>query len=452
MINTELEAQDFWSPIQSLIEEKCSEFDQVWQKRQRLINSQFLVIFILKLVMSKNKQGYASILAQLWESSELSALKDAPVSASSVCEARQKMPAAIFTELNQHVLSLRESKSPLPCWHGHRVFGVDGSKINVPRELLSSGYKAPNRDQYYPQGRLSTLYHLGSSLIHDGIFSGDKSERTCLLSHMERLQAGDVVVLDRGYFSYLVVSEATRKGIHIICRLQSGTVNKAVQAFIDSNSVDDIITYEPSTSVKYESKKQGYDIALIPIQLRLIKYIINDETYVCCTTLLDATYPAEEFAKVYHGRWGIEELYKVSKTFIDVEDFHSQSERGVMQECYAHILMINIARLFESEAAKQLPPSNDDETPDSREQKDSYWKDFCGEIQRIKINFKNCLLVLGRALEKLLLPTGRVDIIWISHLLKSISRIRQRIRPGRHTSRISRKPLNKWRTSNRQYA
>lgn len=448
---TEIERQDFWNPIQSLIEEKCSEFDQVWQKRQRLINTQFLVIFILKLVMSKNKQGYASILAQLWESNELSALKETPVSASSVCEARQKMPATIFTALNQHLLSLREATAPLPQWYGHRVFGVDGSRMNVPRELLAADYKAPNRDQYYPQGRLSTLYHLGSSLIYDAIFSGDKCERTCLLAHMERLQPGDVLVLDRGYFSYLVLSEAMRKGIHLVCRLQCGTVNKAVKAFLDSDSVDDIITYEPSISVKYESKKQGYDIELVPIKLRLIKYIINDDTYICCTTLLDDVYSADDFSKVYHGRWGIEELYKISKELIDVEDFHSQSERGVIQECYAHILMINIARIFETEAAKQLPPSSPDENvpPDSSDQKDSYWKDFCGEIQRIKINFKNCLLTLGRGLEKLLFPVDRVEVSWINSLTESFSGVRQRIRPGRHVPRQSRKPVNKWRTSSR---
>jgi len=161
-------------------------------------------------------------------------------------------------------------------------------------------------------------------------------------------------------------------------------------------------------------------------------------------------YPAAEFSKVYHGRWGIEELYKISKEFIDVEDFHSQSERGVMQECYAHILMINIARMFESEAIKQLPPSPpDDDTPNSGEQKDSYWKDFCGEVQQIKINFKNCLLVLGRALEKLLFPIGDVEVNWVKGLIKSISSVRQSIRPGRHSPRISRKPINKWRTSSR---
>ncbi|NRB41840.1 MAG: IS4 family transposase, partial [Pseudomonadales bacterium] len=426
MKDNKIKKQDFWNPIQAIIEEKCGEFDKVWQKRKRIIDTQFLVIFILKLVMSKNKQGYASVLNQLWESKELSALQPDPVSASSVCEARKKMPETIFTELNQHILAFREKTSPLPLWYGHRVFAVDGSRINVPRELLNAGYKAVHNDQYYPQGLLSTLYHLGSGLIYDGIFSAAKSERACLLEHMECLQSGDVLVLDRGYFSYLILSEAIRKGVHLICRMQGGTVNKAVKRFLSSDSVDEIISYEPSLSVKYESRKQGYDIEITPIKLRLIKYTINGGIYVCSTTLLDSRYPPLAFSKVYHGRWGIEELYKISKEFIDVEDFHSQSERGVKQECYAHILMINMARIFESEALKKIPPppSGDDSGSNPPELKDSYWQDFCGDISQLKINFKNCLLVIGRSLEKLLLPIEKVEVNWVSSLVRSISRVR----------------------------
>lgn len=72
---------------------------------------------------------------------------------------------------------------------------------------------------------------------------------------MERLSSGDVLVLDRGYFSYLLLVKAIEKGIHLICRMQSGTVNKAVQAFWDSDKKDEVITYEPSIAVQYESKK-----------------------------------------------------------------------------------------------------------------------------------------------------------------------------------------------------
>ncbi len=73
---------------------------------------------------------------------------------------------------------------------------------------------------------------------------------------------------------------------------------------------------------------------------------------------------------------------------------------------------------------------------------------FCGEIQKLKINFKNCLLVIGRSLEKLLLSTNDGIMNYLTNMLESISRVRQKIRPSRHTPRQSRKPVNKWRSSN----
>jgi hypothetical protein len=41
-----------------------------------------------------------------------------------------------------------------------------------------------------------------------------------------------------------------------------------------------------------------------------------------------------------------------------VEGLHSKMERGIRQEVYAHVLLINIARILEIEANKQIPPSS----------------------------------------------------------------------------------------------
>ncbi len=442
--------QDFWTPLQKVIEEICLDFDNVWQVRKRIITTRFLVAFILKLVLSKNSQGYKILLNELWETTEFAGLQQNPVSSSSICEARQKMPEAIFGKINRRLLTIREESDPLLLWRGHRVFGVDGSKTNVPHELSMAGYKAPNKYQYYPQGLMSILYHLGNGLIYDGILTAKKNERICLLKHMEQLSTGDVLVLDRGYFSYLILVKAIEKGIHLICRMQSGNVNKTVQEFLDSDKEDEVITYKPSVAVKYEGKKQGYDIEQNPIKLRLIKYKIDNETYVCSTTLFGKKYPLSEFSDVYHGRWGIEELYKISKMFIDVEDFHSKSERGVKQECYAHMLLINLARIFESETNKQLPPPSSKQRDGKKpsKKKDNYWQNFCGEIKKIKLNFKNCLLVLNRNLEKLLFQIKNKKNYCLANILSSISRVRQKIRPSRHVPRQSRKPVNKWKSSN----
>jgi hypothetical protein len=75
---------------------------------------------------------------------------------------------------------------------------------------------------------------------------------------------------------------------------------------------------------------------------------------------------------------------------MNVEDFRSQTERGVKQELYAHFLLINIARFFEQEAQKYLPTSSS--SNDNSKIKPNCWRSIFSGINNIKINFKNCLL------------------------------------------------------------
>ena len=72
--------KDFWSPLQEIIKEFCISFDKKWQTRKRVIDSHFLVLFIFKLVLRKNKQGYKSLLNELWEKQELATYQRSPIS------------------------------------------------------------------------------------------------------------------------------------------------------------------------------------------------------------------------------------------------------------------------------------------------------------------------------------------------------------------------------------
>ena len=56
-----------WSKIIGIVSRVACEFDQQWQKRQRIINTLLLILFIFRLVFSKNKQGYQTTVIELWE-------------------------------------------------------------------------------------------------------------------------------------------------------------------------------------------------------------------------------------------------------------------------------------------------------------------------------------------------------------------------------------------------
>lgn len=127
-----------------------------------------------------------------------------------------------------------------------------------------------------------------------------------------------------------------------------------------------------------------------------------------------------------------------------MEDFHSQTERGVKQELYGHVLLISIARIFESDAKNISTPDNKKTVFQSREVGGSVSN--LSVVPPFKINFKNGLAVVGRHLENLILAPKQLIETWLYKTMQNISKIRQRVRPDRSYPRISFKPRNRWNT------
>ena len=432
----------FWTKAGELFEQTCQAMDPIWRKRKRVIDTRLLVVFILKLVLSRNRQGYGSSLCALWESCSdkgITLPRTDAVAASSLCEARQKLPEAIFKTLNNELISLWHAHRDTPNWKGHRVFAIDGSKINAPRGLLEYGYKTPRETtRHYPCGMVSGLYNLQEQLIYDFVLVPHNDERRCVPDHLAKLEEGDLVIFDRGYFSYLMLHQVLASGQYAVFRLQQGTTNSQVAAFWGSERRDAIIEYVPSPAVKHGLKKRGHTVGPQPLSVRLVKCRIEDETHVYATTLMDqAGYPADCFPDLYHGRWGIEELYKISKEIIGMEDFHSQTERGVKHEIYGHFLLINLARLFEIDTRNRLPSNG-------RPEESCRTISWPQSGKTLKINFKHCLSVVGRHLENLVLMAGRTVADWLDKAMAAVARIRQRSRPGRRYPRRSFKPRTRW--------
>ena len=62
--------------------------------------------------------------------------------------------------------------------------------------------------------------------------------------------------------------------------------------------------------------------------------------------LVTTTYTVDEICNLYHQHWSMEELYKISKHTIAVDEFRGQTERSVRQELYAHFNLIAMARML----------------------------------------------------------------------------------------------------------
>lgn len=353
-----------WLQIKKAIDSVCIRFDSKWRKRKRLIGSKLIVLFILRIVFSKNSQGYGTTLAELWESIDSLGLKKKkaePVSASSICEARQKLDESCFQDLNREAIKCFESTCKNGAekdeflWFGRRLFAMDGSIINLPSILSTQGYKRSTKHQRHPRALLSCLYRLKCSLPYEFRLDAFCSERKAAAQLLTYLNKGDTIVYDRGYFGYQMFMDHIDKGIDGIFRVHSGSYNE-IKEFMKSDCNDEIVTIYPDAKARKCIRKQYRKIVFRPLKVRLLRYKIKENDYFIATTIMEKEITINDFAESYHARWGIEELYKVAKSFIDVEDFHSKSERGVKQEIFASLFLTTLTRLSTIENREENMP------------------------------------------------------------------------------------------------
>ena len=429
-----------WQKIIALVIGVAHQFDQEWRKRRRTIDTLLLILFIFRLVFSKNKQGYATTIIELWDQCRLMGVplpQSSPVAPSAMSNARRKLDETIFKILNTKIIQTYEPTLTANRWKRHRVFAVDGTKMNLPRQLRTEGYRTPCENAHYPQGLVSCLYQLKVNIPYDFDLASHGDEREMALSHLQALGPDDAVVYDRGYFSYAMLYAHIKRDIHAVFRLKKSSY-KVIDKFIAGDETDKIVDIEPSPTRQKEISLQHPDIVFVPLRLRLIKYVVAQTTYILGTTLIDNVgYRTDEFSDLYHARWGVEELYKISKVLIDVEDFHGQSERGVKQELFAHFVLITLNRIF-AEKVEEGFTENDD--PSSR-------KDAEDSRLKYKVNMKNALVTLARNLEGLFIRQADLVKKTVNKIVDSLSRCRQKERPNRNYKRQSKKPIKKWRPS-----
>ena len=228
----------------------------------------------------EQREGYGATLAELWDQCRRQGValpQPCPVSPSAMCAARAKVHENLFRALHAELLRRAGETAMGPRWKGHRLFAVDGTKLNLPRPLVAAGYRTPSDNAHYPQGLLSCLYRLRSRIPVDFDLVAHADERKAALSHLDALADNDVVVYDRGYFSRALLCAHIARGLHPVFRLQANA-NAVAAAFVNSDDADRVVEI---------SAGAGREGGRAKTPLRLVKYEIAGSAYVLGTTLLD---------------------------------------------------------------------------------------------------------------------------------------------------------------------
>ena len=210
---------------------------------------------------------------------------------------------------------------------------------------------------------LSRLYRLHERIPVDFVLVAHKNERAVVPGHLDALRAGDVIVFDRGYYSWDLLDHHVARGLHPVFGIKAGA-NAAFDAFRAGDRTEAIVPVKPGAEAIRARRASRPDAVCPTHRVRLVTCAVAGNTYVLATTLLDSTcYPIAALAEVYHGRWSIEDLYKIGKVLLKVEDFHARGERLVKQEVYVSLVVITLTRLCANRAEDHLNAGRPEDDP-----------------------------------------------------------------------------------------
>lgn len=370
------------------------------------------------------------------EGSEFSIRK---VTKSAFTQARSKMDPLLFKRLNKVASDTFYAQAKHSLWHNLRVLAVDGSRISLPNhpsikeEFGEHGF-GPKADANQSLGLISMLYDVLNLITLDSsIGKYVDSERDHLVNHLDRMQKGDLLLLDRGYPCFWLLFLLKAKGIEFCVRLKDDWW-KQVNQFLKEAEMEKVVSFELPKKDR-EKLKEYPEYQNSRVLVRLIKVKLpNGEIEILCSSLTNQNeFKIEEFQELYHLRWREEEGYKLLKCRAELENWSGKTATAVKQDFYAKVFITTLLAAYKHPIEEKVK----EEYKQTTERKYSQ-----------KINSTFALSALREALFGIFIKRKINQVL--DFFDKIITQTREIIRPNRTNPR-PKKPKRHYYTSYKHY-
>ena len=353
-------------------------------------------------------------------------------------QARRKLPWAFWTAL---VTLLAEDFAQTHAssihWKQFRLLALDGTCLNLARwpRLTAFFGAAKGKKNGIPktQARLVLLqFPLARITWRFQVTPVKESELSVAERLLTGLQANDLVLVDRGFWSFGLFWQIQNQRAFFATRLKAGIPLRTLKVL---GRDDRLVCYQPT---KRKWKKLGLPAAM---PLRVIRYQIQGfRPSAVVTNVLDPqAISREEWVRLaavddagrvldpglYHRRWEIETTFRELKVIQGLDGgLRGRTPESIRYEVAGHVLLHMLVHWLMVEAA-----------------------DKAGLADPLRLSFKSALNELLDMRQTLLQASAeRVRRVLLPRLLNRIAQHRVPPRPGRHYSRPhDTKPKNKGR-------
>jgi hypothetical protein len=337
--------------------------------RERLLDpASTLALFILQIL-----HGNTAI-------THLRHLVKGAVAASSYCEARARLPLAALATLIDRVCcegikDVQSLASGPASWLGRRVVVADATSANTPdTPQLQERWPQPSvqkRGCGFPVMKLLGALDLASGMILQlTMMSLATQETSQFVALTAALRAGDIVLADRGFCSFVNVALLSFFPMDAVFRMHQKVIvdftphrphqgkrrkgdrrGRPTSRFIQwLGHEDQIVEW-----VKPKQRPRWIGALLyagLPatVKVRELRYRISvrgrrTRVVTIATSLLDPIkYPRQRVAELYGLRWEVETNFRHLKQTMKLDLLKCKTVDGVIKEMMIFVLVYNLVR------------------------------------------------------------------------------------------------------------
>ena len=355
------------------------------------------------------------------------------VTEEAFVQARKRLPLSFWAWLLVVLAERFEAQYPeADRWKEFRLLMLDGTHVPLPRwkrliDYFGTATNGKKKAHNRPQARMVMLAMAKTRMPwRYEVTPWTTHEQAIAHRLLVGLRANDLVLMDRGFWSYALFWQIAQQGAFFGIRLRSNMPLKTVKRL---GSGDRLVVWQP----RKKSQRKGlvsWEGLPREITLRVLDYQIRGfRKSAVVTNVLDpdrvsredwvrlAAYDAAGQvieAGLYHRRWGIETLFKELKVRQGlVRDMRGRTQESIHYEIAGHVLLYLLTRwlMVEAGEAHQIDPASLSFVAAQRELQDMRQTLLTADPQRIR---------------RVLLP----------RLLERVAQHCIAFRPGRHYPRI----------------
>jgi len=314
---------------------------------------------VILLIMQKTMKSIPLLLNEVFGQLDLD-----PVTNSAFTQARSHLKHTAFIELNQKaIVAEYYPDGTYQRYRGFRLLAIDGSKLRLPdsheiREVFGTINTTNGKDNQvigkHAHALASVCYDVLNRIVIDSQLGGARAYEVDLaVKHLPATQNRDLLLFDRGYASYRWLATGIQHQRHFVVRCSKGSFQLARQMLQGLGADSQVVDLTPSFGQRLGLAGLGLPSVL---RVRFVRVTLpNGEFEVLVTNLLDERlFPTSSFGRLYHLRWGVETLYGVVKTRLQLENFSGLTAESVRPDFFATIFITNLESVLTEEATTKL--------------------------------------------------------------------------------------------------